>query len=113
MPRSSNEQADFLSHIVDTDDWSVSFHIFRLLDSRWGPHTADHFADENNHLLPKFDSRFWNPHCEAMDTFTRSWDLENNWLCPPPHLVSRALRHMMSCCEQGSLIVPLWRSAPF
>ncbi|CAH3148253.1 unnamed protein product, partial [Porites lobata] len=59
------------------------------------------------------DSRFWNPYCEAMDTFTRSWDFDNNWVCPPPQLVPRTLRHMRSCCAQGTLIVPLGRSAPF
>ena len=113
IPRFSNEQADYLSRIVDFDDWSVSPHIFRFLDLKWGPHSIDCFADEHNHLLPRFDSRFWNPYCEAMDTFTRSWDFDNNWVCPPPHLVLRTLRHMRSCCAQGTLIVPLWRSAPF
>ena len=48
-----------------------------------------------------------------MDTFTRSWEFENNWLCPPPRLVPRTLRHMRSCCTKGTLITPLWRSAPF
>ena len=28
VPRSSNEQADYLSRIVDFDDWSVSLHAF-------------------------------------------------------------------------------------
>ena len=48
-----------------------------------------------------------------MDTFTRSWDFDNNWVCLPPHLVPRTPRHMRSCRAQGTLIVPLWRSAPF
>ena len=61
VPRSSNEQADNLSRIVDFDDWFVSPHIFRLLDLTWGSHSIDRFADEHNHLLPRFDSRFWNP----------------------------------------------------
>lgn len=113
VPRSSNEQADYLSRIVDIDDWFVSPRIFRFLDLKWGPHSIDRFADEHNHLLPRFDSRFWNPHCEAMDTFTRSWSFDNNWLCPPPHLVPRVLKHMRSCCARGYLVVPLWRSAPF
>ena len=30
VPRSSNEQADYLSRIVDFDDWSVSPNIFRF-----------------------------------------------------------------------------------
>ena len=37
VPRASNEQADYLSRIVDPDDWSVSLPIFQLLNSRWGP----------------------------------------------------------------------------
>ena len=113
LPRSSNEQADYLSHIVDFDDWFVSPRFFRFLDLKWGPDSIDRFADEHSHLLPRFDSRFWNPYCEAMHTFTRSWDFDNNWVCPPPHLVPRTLRHMRSCCAQGTLIVPHWRSAPF
>lgn len=36
MPRSRNEQADYLSHIVDLDDCSVSPHIFRFLDLNGG-----------------------------------------------------------------------------
>ena len=48
-----------------------------------------------------------------MDSFTRSWSFDNNWFCPLPHLVPRVLKHMRSCFAQGSLIVPLWRSAPF
>ena len=105
VPRSSNEQADYLRRIVDFDDWCVSPHIFRFLDFKWGTHSIDRSADEHNHLVPRFDSRFWNPYCEAMDFFTRSWDFDNNWVCPPPHLVPRTLRHMRSCCAQGTLIV--------
>ena len=48
-----------------------------------------------------------------MDTFTRSWDFGNNWVCPPPHLVPRTRKHIRSPCTQGTLIVALWRSAPF
>ena len=44
-----------------------------------------------NHLLPIFHSRFWNRYCEAMDSVKRSWDFDSNWVCPPPHLVPRAL----------------------
>ena len=58
LPRSSNEQADYLSRIVDLDDWSVSPHIFRFLDLKWGPHSIDRFADEHNHLFPRFDSSY-------------------------------------------------------
>ena len=36
VPRSSNEQADYLSRIVDFDDWSVSPHIFRFFRLEMG-----------------------------------------------------------------------------
>lgn len=86
--------------------------IFRFLDLGWGPYSVDRFADEYNHLWPRFDSRFWNPRCEALDTFTRSWNFDTNWVCTPPHLARRALKYMRSGCAQASLIVPIWRSAP-
>ena len=78
-----------------------------------GPHSFDRFGDEHNHLFPRLDFRFWNPRCETMNTFTRSWSFDNNCVCPPPHLVPRALKHMRSCYAQNSLFVPLWRFAPF
>ena len=63
MPRSRIDQADYLSCIVDFDDWFVSPRIFLLLDLKWGSHSIDRFAE----LLTRFDSRFCNPRCEAMD----------------------------------------------
>ena len=36
VPRSNNEQADYLSRIVDFDDWSVSPHIFRFFRLEMG-----------------------------------------------------------------------------
>ena len=36
VPRSSDEQADYLSRIVDFDDWSVSPHIFRFFRLEMG-----------------------------------------------------------------------------
>ena len=44
VPRSLNDKADYLSKIVDFDDWEVVPEIFQFLDSRWGPHTVDCFA---------------------------------------------------------------------
>ena len=41
IPRSKNDQADFISRIVDYDDWGVSDEIFIHLDSLWGPHEID------------------------------------------------------------------------
>ena len=76
IPRSENDRADYLSKIVDKDDWLINPSIFRWLDYMWGAHSIDRFADEHNHQLPRFDSKFWHPKCEAMDAFVRSWEYE-------------------------------------
>ena len=113
LPRSQNERADFLSRIVDLDDWSVNPELFRLVDSRWGPHTVDRFSSFYNAQIGRFNSRFWNPGSEAVDVSTQDWSLDNNWLCPPISLVVRAVRHLIACKGTGTLIIPEWPSSYF
>ena len=113
VPRRDNEVADYLSRIVDYDDWSLSHNTFRALDDAWGPHTVDRFASHYNTHLPRFNSRFWNPGSEAVDAFTSNWCDENNWICPPVYLVPRVIQHARKCKACGTLLVPEWPSAPF
>ena len=58
LPRCQNDRADFLSRVVDFDDWSVNPALFRLVDARWGPHTVDRFACFYNAQVERFNSRF-------------------------------------------------------
>ena len=37
IPRAENQLADYLSRIVDPDDWSLSPRLFRLIVDKWGP----------------------------------------------------------------------------
>ena len=115
VPREENQLADSLSRVIDHDDWGVNPGIFAWLDSLWGPHTVDRFANINSHnaLIIWFNSRFWDNGTEAIDAFTVDWSGENNWLCPPVHLVCRVLQHAKVCHSIGTLIVPAWKSAPF
>lgn len=113
IPREKNERADYLSRIVDLDDWLLNPVIFAQLDVQWGPHTIDRFADYNNSQLCRFNSRCWNPGSEAVDAFTADWSGENNWWCPPIGLIPRVIRHAQACSAYGTLIVPCWPSAPF
>ena len=41
------------------------------------------------------------------------WVNENNWWCPPVHLVCRILQQATPYHNRGTLIDPAWRSAPF
>ena len=69
IPRSQNEQADFLSRIFDSDDWGLSPLSFHRTDLVWGSHSVDRFANHVNAKLPRFNSRFWNPGSEGFDAF--------------------------------------------
>lgn len=113
IPREENEIADYLSRVIDYDDWSLSPRVFRSIDTHWGPHTVDRFASDHNAQLPRFNSRFWSPGAEAMDAFTIDWSGENNWLCPPISLIPRVLRHAKECRCEGTIVVPVWKSAVF
>ena len=96
IPREENKLADYVSRIVDCDDWSLDYTIFKQLDNRWGLHTINRFASHYNTQLPRFNSRFWNPGTEAVDGFTCDWSKDVNWLCPPVYLVPRVIRHASS-----------------
>ena len=58
--------ADFLSRVIDYDDWYINPEVSTLLDVIWGPHTVDRFADCHDRQLPRFNSRCWNPGAEAV-----------------------------------------------
>ena len=51
VPRELNEQADYLSRIIDCNDWYLHPNLFAELHMAWGPHTVDRFADCQ---LPRF-----------------------------------------------------------
>ena len=69
IPCSLNEKADYLSKIIDYDDWKITPQLFRLLEGKFGRHTVDCFADYNNCKVQKLYSRFWNPGAAGIDAF--------------------------------------------
>ena len=113
IPRIKNQQADYLSRLIDHDDWKLDPNAFAALEQDWGPHSVDRFATFYNAQLPRFNSRFWNPGAEAMDAFTCDWHGEANWWCPPPYLIPRTIKHAQRTRACGTLIVPQWVSVPF
>ena len=111
IPRGQNETADYISRIVDVDDWQISPAIFQRFDSLWAPHTVDRFAADSNTQLSRFNSRFWSPGSEAVDAFTVNWGSDVNWWVPPFHLIARTIRHAQACEAVGTLAFPAWKSA--
>ena len=52
IPRGDNEPADYLSRIVDPDDWMLHPDLFKLITFKWGPFDVDRMAcSYNTHLL--------------------------------------------------------------
>ena len=113
IPRDLNVRADSISKLVDFDDYAINDFVFQSVNDHWGPHTDDRFACSYNTKLPRFNSRFFQPACEAVDAFPQDWGYDNNWLCPPVYLIVRVLKHMEVCLARGTLILPLWKSSFF
>lgn len=111
--RELNIEADSLSRQVDYDDYMLNPDIFAALDILWGPHTVDRFSTFKTCQVPRFCSRWLNPCAEGIDAFTLSWAGENNWMFPPPYLIPQVLKHMDHGHEYGTLVIPLWTSAPW
>ena len=113
IPRGKNVHADTLSRCYDSDDWEIKDHIFKEIDALWGPHTCDRFATDYNTKCFKFNSRWWCHNTNGVDAFKQFWGKDNNWLVPPPRLVCKAINKLMSDRGRGTLVIPLWKSAPF
>ena len=111
VPRAENEQADFLSRIIDTDDWQIADAFFQSVNSLWEPAATDRFASFKNTKIPRFNYRFWNPGSETIDCFTPDWSHDMNLLVPPLNLVARCLGYLTECKVKGLLICPAWKSA--
>jgi hypothetical protein len=110
--RIENQRADYFSRIIEIDDWGTTVD-FQFLDSLWGVHTVDRFANMNNTKLLWFNSLYWNPGSIGVDASTSDWSDENNWLIPPVSLVSRVINHLIKSNYVGTLLVPKWPSSPF
>ena len=77
-PRDQNQKADVLSRYGDCDIWSVSDEVFSRLNIEWGPHTIDRFACIYNTKCQRFNSKFWVPGTEAVNSLDQNWSGETN-----------------------------------
>ena len=108
LPREENARADLLSRVIDRDDWSLNPEVFMSLDARWGPHAVDRFSSYFNSQFVRFNSKYFSPGYPAVDALSQDWSSDNNWLCPPVHLIVAAVQHLRYHKRVGTLIVPQW-----
>ena len=113
IPRSENARADYLSRVMEIDDWGVATEIIHMIQSRWGSLDVDYFASEHNAKLPVFYTRFWGYKSTGVDAFTYDWGTVFGLFVPPIILVARVIKKMQNCKARGVLVVPEWRSANY
>ena len=107
IPSYLNQQADYITCLIDIDDWQITNAFFLFPDRHWGPHTVDCFANFNNHKLPKFFSRFWNRGTAGVDFFFQALRRENCLVVPTVGIVACVLHYMKSQDASGTLVVPV------
>ncbi|XP_052782688.1 uncharacterized protein LOC128218952 isoform X1 [Mya arenaria] len=113
VPRENNTEADFPSRCTDSDDWSIKQFVFNDLERVWGPHTCDRFACSYNAKCANFNSKYWCPGTTSVDAFSVQWSGENNWLVPTPRLINDCIIKIKKEQCKATLLVPMWKSAPF
>jgi hypothetical protein len=113
VPRHRNTLADYISKLWDCDDWSIDPSVFQWLDRLWGPHTIDRMAHTCNSILPRYNSKFYDGGAEATDCFTQDWEADNNWVNPELESIPTAIRHCQWCGADMTIIVPIWKGAPW
>ena len=111
----NNKDADFISKLIDYDDWIVKNSTFKFLTKKWGTMTVDRFASYKNSKCPRFNSKYMCPTTEAATVFSQDWSNEANWLVPPIYLLPKCVTHFALSISgtTGILMLPCWPSASF
>ncbi|XP_068203816.1 uncharacterized protein [Palaemon carinicauda] len=106
IPREKNQIADYLSKIIERDDWGLSPFIINLIIDKWGTIDIDWFASPHNAKLPVFYSRFWNEFCAGVDAFSANWNEKFGLFVPPVTLLTRVLSKMLKENARGIIVIP-------
>eukprot|EP00873_Tetraselmis_striata_P036056 jgi/Tetstr1/456320/TSEL_004100.t1 len=107
----ANVWADRLSRELDDSDWQLNPRIFAYLQRLWGPHTVDRFASMENTQLPRYNSRWRDPHCEAVDSLhlpDEFWRRERNYCNPPWGLLDDLADKLRQSGAAATVIAPHW-----
>ena len=113
LPSVANVAADRLSRDADGTDWRLCPAVFAALDAAWGPLTVDRFASLTNTQLPRYNSRYLDPGCEAVDAWTQDWAGEGNFANPPFSQAALLLRKTVADAAAVVAVLPVWRAQPW
>jgi hypothetical protein len=115
MPRyirsAANTWADKLSRHLDSDEWQLDPSMFHEMDTQFGPHTIDRFASALNTPLPRYNAKWLDPSCEAVDALhlaDSAWKEENNWCNPPWPLLPDLAQKLQQSGAAATVVAPRW-----
>jgi hypothetical protein len=112
--RSADNVADGISRLIDREDLCIADWLWRDIEHWFGPHTVDRFASATSALLPRYNSRFHDPHTEAVDAFGQDWSTDNNFVHPPASLLPRVLAKLLAAPRvRATVVVPDLPSQPW
>ena len=81
------DREDFISGLIDVDDWQITPSCFAELERLWGKHFVDCFANYYNKKINRYFSRFWNPACSGVDFFVQNLSGETCLVVRPISLI--------------------------
>jgi len=115
VPGVLNVRADRLSRISATpSECRLTDGFFRLLVHRKGPFTVDLFASRLNNRLPRYFSRYPDPHAAGVDALLQPWAQEKAPYCFPPFaLIGRTLKKLELEGGRMVIVVPHWPTQPW
>lgn len=106
--------ADAPSRIMDQDNWSLTPRWVSWAFRRWGVPQVDRFADNNNRVVLRFNSRWWCPQVEALDGLAQVWSGCLNWVNPPWPLLPQVVEKLKQEPAAAAIVVaPLWVAQPW
>lgn len=74
------------------DDWSVNDDIYEYYEKVWEFYTVNRIATKYKKNFVSDNKKYWCPDTECTDAFNASWTEVNNWIVPPPNLMSKVKR---------------------
>ena len=114
VPGEENVLPDALSRgWITPTEWTLNTRVvqslFRFIDR---PH-VDLFAARNNHQLPIYCARTYDPHAWQIDALTFRWDGLLAYAFPPISLIERVLTKLEQENCKVLLIAPFWPRQPW
>ena len=108
VPREMIVDADALSKVKDTMDFSLAPAVFDLVVKTYGPVHVDRFAAAHNAKCADFNSRFATVGSMGVDAYRQDWRIGTSYVLGHFHQLDRVLDVIERDNANAVIIVPEW-----